>query len=911
MVLTTETCLLVFLACYSAWSAPAATTLFVATSGNDANLGTAKKPFATIERARDELRRLKKAGRVAGPVSVEFAGGVYELRRPVEFTAEDSGTAACPVEYRARKGQDVRIVGGKRVNGWKPVTDPATLKRLPAAAHGKVFQADLKALGVTDLQGINSPQSYQSDPGLELFFQDKPMTLARYPNEGYMHLEAALDANGQPKGNIVTTPEGKFVCDDARPGRWVGEQGIWLHGFWVRDWADLRIPLGSVDAATRTLSFPAEQGRTYSVRKGQWFYAENVLPELDSPGEWYLDRETSLLYFWPTASLSFGTVAVSVARDLLQLTDVSHVTFRHLLIEAGRGSAVVIKGGSDVRVVGCTLRNMGNWAVKVYGGTKHGVIGCDVYQIGQGGIHLEGGDRKTLTPAGHSADNNHIHHTARWDPVYQQAIALYGVGNRATHNLIDNVPHIAIGFSHNDMTIEYNEIHSAVFQSNDAGAIYTSPPDETWSMRGHKIRYNYLHNIHGFQGKGCLGVYLDDCFSSADISGNVFYDVATAILIGGGRDNTMRNNLFVNCGKAFSIDARGLGWAKGVGTFATKELHDLNYTQPPWSVRYPELLGILEDEPLAPKGNVVARSVCWGGPWGWTEPKAMPLVKFEDNLLDVDPRFAVKPPADFRLTKDSPAWKTGFKEIPFKKIGVYKSDARASWPVTSVLRKDPVPPAAKPKPARKAGPAPVFGIPRLQGTVTVDGKLTPEEWFGLDPAKGLLLQEGVEGEKVALPTKAWLAWDDQALYVAFDNAVSKDLPMLRDDAWGMNDAVEVALSSAALSNAALGAKAPILVLRGFTNGTFDSSEEAGAPPAVARKAGEHVQYAATVVDSGRWVAEMRVPFASLGISPSAELRFPSNLSVRKQGDDPWVMWRGTGNCTWYVPEAGLVRFGRQ
>ena len=119
------------------------------------------------------------------------------------------------------------------------------------------------------------------------------------------------------------------------------------------------------------------------------------------------------------------------------------------------------------------------------------------------------------------------------------------------------MPHIAIGFTGNDQTIEYNEIHSAVFQSNDAGAIYTSPPDETWSMRGHKIRYNYLHNIHGFEGKGCLGVYLDDCFSSADISSNIFYDVATAILIGGGRDNLMTNNLFLNCGRAFSIDARG------------------------------------------------------------------------------------------------------------------------------------------------------------------------------------------------------------------------------------------------------------------------------------------------------------------------------------------------------------------
>ena len=206
---------------------------------------------------------------------------------------------------------------------------------------------------------------------------------------------------------------------------------------------------------------------------------------------------------------------------------------------------------------------MGNWAVKVYGGTSHGVVGCDIYQTGQGGIHLEGGDRKTLTPAGHYADNNHIHHTARWDPVYQQGITVFGVGNRATHNLIHHVPHIAIGFTGNDQTIEYNEIHSAVFQSNDAGAIYTSPPDETWSMRGHKIRFNYLHNIHGFEGKGCLGVYLDDCFSSADISSNIFYDVATAILIGGGRDNLMTNNLFVNCDRAFSIDARGPGLGQG------------------------------------------------------------------------------------------------------------------------------------------------------------------------------------------------------------------------------------------------------------------------------------------------------------------------------------------------------------
>jgi len=883
-----------------------AVTYHVSTRGSDSNPGTKVRPFATIARARDEIRKLKKTGLPKGGVIVEINGGRYELREPVCFAEEDSGEESAPIEYRARAGEEVRVVGGRTITGWKAVKDQAVLERLDPRARGNMYQADLKTLGITDWQGINNARVYQSDPGLELFFGDKPMTLARYPNEGYMHIKAALNAEGKPESasKIVNVSNPRFISDDPRPARWVNEKEVWLHGFWVWDWADLRVPLGTVDVASNTISFAGDSMK-HGIRTGQWFYAENVLCELDSPGEWYLDRQSGILYFWPPAPLSSGRAIVSTVRDLFQLHDTSHITFRRLTVEDGRGSGFVIKGGNNVRIVGCTIRNMGNWGVKVYGGKKHGVVGCDIYQTGQGGIHLEGGDRKTLTPAGHYADNNHIHHTARWDPVYQQAIALYGVGNSATHNLIDNVPHIAIGFSHNDMTIEYNEIHSAVFQSNDAGAIYTSPPDETWSMRGHKIRYNYLHNIHGFEGKGCMGVYLDDCFSSADISSNIFYDVATAILIGGGRDNIMTNNMFINCRRAFSIDARCLGWAKGVATFATQELIDLNYKQPPWSERYPELVNILEDEPCAPKGNVVARCICWGGPWGWTEPKAMPYIKFEDNLIDTDPKFAGKPPADFRLAPDSPALKLGFRPIPFERIGLYKSPDRASWPVTSTLRKDPVPPPAKPKPPRKSGPPPLFIVPRRESEIRIDGKLDPLEWFGCDHSKGVILQEGVEGEKVALPTRAWLAWDDQALYVAFDNAVNKEIPMGMEDTWGANDAVEVAIA-----NAALGAKAPIIVLRGFASGAFYSSDEAGAPPEVVKKAGGNVEFAAKVVDKGRWTAEMRIPFESLGFTPDGSLRYPFNLSVRKQGDDPWVMWRGTGNCTWFLPEAGLIRFAR-
>ncbi|MBK7710932.1 MAG: right-handed parallel beta-helix repeat-containing protein [Bacteroidales bacterium] len=169
------------------------------------------------------------------------------------------------------------------------------------------------------------------------------------------------------------------------------------------------------------------------------------------------------------------------------------------------------------------------------------------------------------------------------------------------------MPHMAIGFLGNDHVIEYNEIDSACYESNDAGAIYTG---RNWTMRGNLIQYNYLHDISGFEGKGCVGIYLDDAFSSADIIGNVFRNVTRAMMIGGGRDNNVLNNIFVNCTPSIHVDARGLGWMRNEHIPGwIKEAQDsgtilgIAYNKPPYSVKYPKLSGILDDEPRAPKGE--------------------------------------------------------------------------------------------------------------------------------------------------------------------------------------------------------------------------------------------------------------------------------------------------------------------
>ncbi|MBM4088725.1 MAG: right-handed parallel beta-helix repeat-containing protein [Planctomycetes bacterium] len=671
---------------FAALPAQAASTFTVSLTGSDTNPGTASQPFATLERARDAVRALPRPLSNGGAV-IEVRTGTYQLTRPLELGADDSGTPDARVVWRASKGDAVRLVGGRMVGGWQPVADHRVLQRLDPAARGNVWQVDLRAQGITQYGEMKSAPSWgSSEAGLEVFFRDTPMTLARWPNEGYATIQSTPDLNYDVRGTRGTT-SGRFTFEGDRPARWVDEPDVMLHGWWFWDWADQRLRVSAIDLQTKEIAL---DNRGAALRQGQWYYAYNLLCELDQPGEWYLDREAGILYLWPPEPVRDGQVMISLIPSIVTMKEVSHVTLQGLTMEGCQGTAISTAGGEGNRVVGCVVRNVGGFAVRVEGGKGHGVIGCDMYQMGNGGIILHGGDRRTLAHAEHFAENNHIHHFSRWNPMYKVGIELYGVGCRASHNLIHHAPHVAISFCGQEHLLEYNEIHNVVEHANDAGAIYTQPGiDEDWTMRGHVVRYNYIHHIYGFQGRGCCGVYLDDLFSSMHCHGNVFYQVPAAAFIGGGRDNVVENNLFIECNPAIHVDARGLGWCAGIEPMLRERLREIPYQQPPWSTRYPQLLTVLDDEPMAPKGNVFRRNISWGGRWDDIEAKARPFVRFEENLIDEDPHLMDPTRLDFRLRPDSPAWKIGFEPIPWEKIGLYHDDARASWPV--VHPADPAP----------------------------------------------------------------------------------------------------------------------------------------------------------------------------------------------------------------------------
>lgn len=215
-----------------------------------------------------------------------------------------------------------------------------------------------------------------------------------------------------------------------------------------------------------------------------------------------------------------------------------------------------------------------------------------------------------LLPAKLSVENSRIRSFNRISRTYRPAVLLDGVGNRALGNVISAGTHNAIMFFGNDHLIAFNEIFNVATETDDVGAIYTG---RDWTARGTIIRNNYLHDIRRPGSQGSMGVYLDDQASGMKVQGNLFVRVDQPVIIGGGRDNVVEDNLFVLSSPAVHVDARGLTYQKALTEDPQGQLRmqlaRIPFDRPPYSNRYPNLATILQDEPGAPKYNVIRRNI--------------------------------------------------------------------------------------------------------------------------------------------------------------------------------------------------------------------------------------------------------------------------------------------------------------
>ncbi len=649
-------------------------TLHVAPGGDDEADGSESAPLATFAGARDAIRAHRdEEGLPDGGVVVRFHEGVYELEEGVELTDEDAGAPGAPIVYAANPGDEPRFTGGVTVQDFAPVTDAAVLERLPEAARDHVLQADLHAQGITDLgtlakRGFGQPS--QATP--EVFFNGDPLQLARWPNEGFVYVGELIEQ---------TDDKAVFAFDDERPGEWAEPEKAWLFGYWYYHWADGTLPVADIDAEARHIT--TDGLPNYGVREGQHYHFFNILEELERPGEWYLDRDTGMLYLYPPSNIDEATVEFSLLEDpMVTLDNAAHIWLEGLTFDVSRGPGVVIEGGERNIVAGCVLSRLAQDGVIINGGTGHGVLGCDLFTLGRGGADVTGGDRRTLEHGEHFIENNEVRDFSRLDRTYTPAVRMSGAGNRIAHNLFHDSPHHGIRLDGNDHTVEFNEVHSVVYESDDQAGL------DMWfnpSYRGNVVRYNFWHHIgSGLARHGQSGVRLDDAISGVRVYGNVFFRAAGgrfgAIQIHGGKENVMDSNLFIECETVASFSVWGQSrWLDFLerDNVVQALTEEVNIHEPPYSERYPELAHLEQDADV----NFLWRNAAFDcGQFLLRDPGNQVLA---DNWMgEADTGFADRERRDFSVADDALLYAlTGIEPIPFEHIGPYDDEYRARWPI--------------------------------------------------------------------------------------------------------------------------------------------------------------------------------------------------------------------------------------
>ena len=657
---------------------------YLSPNGSDNNNGSKIHPFATLERAKLEIK--KNSGKT---IIIYLREGYYSLTKTFILKNGDIPENT-PVLISSFPGEKAHIIGGRQISGFVSLDPRSEIDgKIDSKFRDDILKVDLKSKGITnfgELSARGMGRSIQA-AGLELYFNEKSMSLARWPNEDWTTINDVpekLDGKG-------------FTYAGDRPEKWINAPDLWLHGYWKYDWADTYVKVSKIDPSQKTILTEAPYSG-YPFTKGKRFYALNLLEELDRPGEWYLDRESGILYFWPPSDIQKAKIIVSLLQEpLIQIKNQNNISFKNLIFEYTSGAGIEIIGGNSNTIDSCIIRNIGTVAVSIgkiepniggliyqntlyngNAGNNNGVINCEIHTTGEGGIILGGGDRASLKPGNNFAINNNIYDCSRWVRTYRAGIFMYGVGNIIQHNVIHDLPHTAVFFWGNEHLMEYNEVYQVCMETGDAGAFYNG---RDWTQRGSIIRYNYFHHLHGVEGQEgwneVMAIYLDDWSSGATIFGNIFYKAGRTAMIGGGRDNLVENNIFIDGNPAIHVDSRGMGWAKyyfdGSDNTLFERLEAIKPNDPPYNKRYPNLAGIPKDRPALPIGNRIIKNISSGGKWvELLNKETKPLVYFKDNKTSIDKKYLLNSNNEIEVQYDSIKLPTGFQPIPFEKIGWLK-----------------------------------------------------------------------------------------------------------------------------------------------------------------------------------------------------------------------------------------------
>lgn len=690
--------------------------LFVSPNGSDDNPGSLELPFATLERARDEVRH-RIADGLASDVEVILREGVYYLKETLVLDLRDAAPEGHTIAWRGFEKEKAVLSSGVKVSGWRKVA--GKIDGLPAVAEGHVWDADITdGLGriLTLYKGdtrLERARTKSFAPATDIHPRDNPSeTLDKY---------------------TLHYPEGT-VRD------WLNLEDAELFILPSFPWWMNILTFASVDEMNRVArtTIPATDYLCPMVRYARrgfetnaWI--ENVPEGFDSPGEWMVNTRTGKIYYWPADGRPGEDIFAPALRELVRVEGVNDlhgsvdrpvtgICFLDLnFTQTDRGvwdaddagiqhdwemvdkdnAMLRFRGAENCRVEKCRFFNAGGNAIRLdLYAQRISVENCLFDHLGQSAVMMIGYGPGVKDVNKHNrVFNNHIHHCGEiyW---HSQMITAFQSG----HNYIHHVPRKAICIcgvrshwlldgetdrrecvntirwdeigdakAHDEMLpflharnniIEYNEIHDVLEKLGDGAAINLSG-----SGSGNVVRFNYIHDIPALHPTSAIR--MDESQTGTLVENNVIFNVSVAGITPK-QENTIRNNFIIQaCTRKNAGFVRALGHGEGLSDIERNVMYNVHPDRSFYS-RYK--IDQYSDEELARRTIDCNLYFCPGtAPDDWPDLACLKSKGFDKQSVFSDPMFVDWKNGNFTLMPESPALQLGIRQIDISTAGLTRS----------------------------------------------------------------------------------------------------------------------------------------------------------------------------------------------------------------------------------------------
>lgn len=465
--------------------------IYVSEDGNDGSSGLVQLPFKTLERAIQAASQQKDKD-----VVIELRAGTYYLNQTILLQAETFLPAS--LHIRAYDSEKVTISAGKRLTlQWKPWKKKGIyVAKLP-------FKTGFE----------------------RLYINGQSQILARYPN---------YDSSARIFGGTAAD-----AIAPERIKKWKNPEGGYVHAIHAHEWGGFHYNIKSMDASGNLELEGGWQNNRPNTMHSDYRFVENIFEELDAPGEWWLDREKALLYYYPAKNVDINKAIVEVSQHKnsfelkgsetnplrnIQFSGLHFVHNERSFMETKepllrsdwtiyRGGTILFDGTEYCSISDCTFEGIGGNAIFFSNYNRFDTVtGCHIYNIGANAVCFVGDTKavrsgvhgydnfvpyaqldRTPGPASNNfpqdcvVDNNLFHNVGIMEKQATGVQIQVASGIRVSHNSIYNTSRAGINIgdgSFGGHILEFNDVFNTVQETGDHGSFNSWGRDRFWAPDG-------------------------------------------------------------------------------------------------------------------------------------------------------------------------------------------------------------------------------------------------------------------------------------------------------------------------------------------------------------------------------------------------------------------------------------------